>query len=347
MSRDKTIREIDKAVRHLIDYTGPQGEWDGLLEEAQRDYYRPVAEKIGISVGELSAFFSFSPFQHMADGFIFEDYATAHWNGQQHSLIDAYLEHRGWRESPIGRRYLVALANSDLKLWEIVKTKPGAFVEVRPKGSTQKPMRVFERAASESLNVGDGLAARVIELQGKPVFTGAMLSLSPPLLARLSALHQQIATNTREMLDELLAAGEIDDPPEQIDAMIADTLEQEFPAAVFQIWAMHVYMSYRDDAEDEQEDLHWSPLEDAELSAEDSTEIQRAIQHHLHQHYRNTLDQPIPMLGDLSPRACAADPALRHRVIEWLEHLERSERPQPGMDYDFSWIWDELKLERG
>ena len=44
-------------------------------------------------------------------------------------------------------------------------------------------------------------------------------------------------------------------------------------------------------------------------------EVQEFIQQHLMQHYRNFLDELIPMLDNETPRACAADPDKQHKVI--------------------------------
>lgn len=63
-------------------------------------------------------------------------------------------------------------------------------------------------------------------------------------------------------------------------------------------------------------------------------------------HYRETLDQPIPMLGNKSPRDAAKTPKEREKVVAWLKHLETGEarfRQTKSTDaYDFSWIWQEL-----
>ena len=75
-----------------------------------------------------------------------------------------------------------------------------------------------------------------------------------------------------------------------------------------------------------------------------SPEIQAAITAQLTSHYRKTLDEPIPMLNGLSPRQCAADPALQEEVVGWLKSLENSTERSPGQTYDFSWMWDELGL---
>src|SRR3546814_5289169 len=42
----------------------------------------------------------------------------------------------------------------------------------------------------------------------------------------------------------------------------------------------------------------------------------------LDRQYRATLDEPIGILGDITPRAAVQTAAGRHRVAGWLKHLE-------------------------
>ena len=57
---------------------------------------------------------------------------------------------------------------------------------------------------------------------------------------------------------------------------------------------------------------------DPEIAAE-------IIQHTLDQHYRRVLDEPVPALGDKTPRQCARSKKGHELVIEWLKHLENNE----------------------
>jgi hypothetical protein len=78
-----------------------------------------------------------------------------------------------------------------------------------------------------------------------------------------------------------------------------------------------------------------------------SPEVQAVLQSHLTQHYRQTLDEPIPMLDNKTPRECARDPERQAEVIRWLKFLENSDQRSPQPGYDFSWMWEELNLEPG
>jgi hypothetical protein len=81
---------------------------------------------------------------------------------------------------------------------------------------------------------------------------------------------------------------------------------------------------------------------DPELAAE-------VIHNMLDQHYRQCLDEPIPMLGDKSPRQRVKSKKGKEQVIEWLKSLENNElrraATQGHKPYDSRWMWDELKLD--
>jgi hypothetical protein len=70
----------------------------------------------------------------------------------------------------------------------------------------------------------------------------------------------------------------------------------------------------------------------------------------LDNHYRQCLDEPIPMLGDKTPRQCAKSKKDREKVIDWLKYLENGELHRAAGEgqkpYDTGWMWDELKLSR-
>ena len=63
-------------------------------------------------------------------------------------------------------------------------------------------------------------------------------------------------------------------------------------------------------------------------------------------HYRNTLDEPIPVLGNQTPRKAVKTAKGRKKVIAWLKILENQSARQGPEDpmgaYDFTWLWREL-----
>ena len=65
----------------------------------------------------------------------------------------------------------------------------------------------------------------------------------------------------------------------------------------------------------------------------------------LNRHYQKILDEPIPALNNLTPRACALKNDQHPLLIQWLKSLENTTFAAPQMaHYDFTWMWEELGL---
>jgi hypothetical protein len=76
---------------------------------------------------------------------------------------------------------------------------------------------------------------------------------------------------------------------------------------------------------------------------------ERAVVHEmLERHYRGLLDQPVPMLGNVSPRTAAKTENGQERLVDWLKLLENSTARQEAGSamaaYDIGWMWNELGI---
>jgi len=76
---------------------------------------------------------------------------------------------------------------------------------------------------------------------------------------------------------------------------------------------------------------------------------QEAIHQLFDRHYRETLDQPVGMLNERTPRQAVRTPAGQRKVAEWLKYLENQSagRPDPTnplTTYNFEWMWKELGI---
>jgi len=84
-------------------------------------------------------------------------------------------------------------------------------------------------------------------------------------------------------------------------------------------------------------------------SPDDAAAMASAVAQFKQQHYRRTLDEKVPMLGDRTPRQCARTKQGRKQLVRWLKDLENSElRQAHGTDvppFDFAWMWQELGIE--
>jgi hypothetical protein len=74
------------------------------------------------------------------------------------------------------------------------------------------------------------------------------------------------------------------------------------------------------------------------------------IHDYLDRHYRDVLDQPVPMLGGKSPRAAVRTASGRIKVAGWLKVMENTtaksaEHNSALATYNFGWLWNELGID--
>lgn len=86
---------------------------------------------------------------------------------------------------------------------------------------------------------------------------------------------------------------------------------------------------------------------DSELPPEVATKV---VHEFLDKQYRETLAQPVGMLGDVSPREAVKTAEGREKTATWLKYLEnnsvkQTDRKDPMAIYDFRWMWRELGIE--
>jgi hypothetical protein len=76
-------------------------------------------------------------------------------------------------------------------------------------------------------------------------------------------------------------------------------------------------------------------------------EERTVIQESLDRHYMNLLDEPVPMLGNLTPRRAVKSTKGRERLVTWLKFLENGAAHGSGSPVagcDLTWMWEELGI---
>ena len=93
------------------------------------------------------------------------------------------------------------------------------------------------------------------------------------------------------------------------------------------------------------------PTKDAEPDAGLPPEVAEQLVHQvMDRQYRETLDLPVGMLENKTPRQAVKTPSGREKVVEWLKYLENqsAKRPDPAdpmATYSFQWMWEELGVQ--
>ena len=462
----------DKTIRNIMNWA-EQPEW--LEEQAAvfDAHLAPVCDRIDINQEDLVLELEEHGYGGMLFGVVFEDFISRRLSDDK-NIIDDYLKRRGWRESVPGRRYLQQLRDSVLSLYEVVEVSPGHHCDLRDLVRDGKTFRVHERMGTQNLVKWDRLAARVMNMNGKHIFSGGILPFpreaSQSLLRVLTESRKQFNKElaraagkkaaakmlSSENLDELFLR---DAAPAFTSIWLTHTLERlqkplpelvnrngeallftetRFPFLADQREEIAQRLDAAPEWEHDNPDEHtwiWLPHPDAiankpqrgiavdtlqdgqrpingtlelksgvltlttnsmqraehgqavletllhglvgpalsklqtpeQLMAENETSQQgdgdreltdtidpeiaaEVIHNMLDQHYRQCLDEPIPMLGDKTPRQCAKSKTGREQVVEWLKYLENNElrraAGQGQAPYDSSWIWEELKLAK-
>jgi len=98
------------------------------------------------------------------------------------------------------------------------------------------------------------------------------------------------------------------------------------------------------------EQLRAQPRDRSSSETKVPPEIEARLVHTtLDKQYRALLDEPVPLLGNLSPRAAARTKPGQEKLATWLKHLENRSRQRGAADpittYDFAWLWRELNIE--
>jgi hypothetical protein len=91
-----------------------------------------------------------------------------------------------------------------------------------------------------------------------------------------------------------------------------------------------------------------APAKDRKPSGLTPEQERAVLQETLERHYKAVLDQPVPMLGNVSPRDAARTSEGREKLIAWLKFIENSNAQQdpgsPMAAYDLGWMWEELGI---
>lgn len=125
---------------------------------------------------------------------------------------------------------------------------------------------------------------------------------------------------------------------EQGQAMLKEALGDLVGAPLTQIMTAQQAMDERGRGEGgKTPDVQIPPEEEARILAEV-----------LERHYRKTLDDVVPVLGNMTPRQAVRTAAGRRAVAAWLKQIESTTaalgRAEVTSSFNFDWMWDELGI---
>lgn len=196
-----------KAADNLLKWS-MNPDWAPYRDQVFEEHLGPACEDFDISEAELAELLGGS--FDMVFGCVLEDFFTDRFGEEgEWNIIDDYLKRRGWREKVPGKRYLEALRDSFMSLYEVVDLDPGRSMTVRDLFLGGDPVTIMEKRGSESAARWDRLAARIVTVNNKAYFTGSILLFPLDAADRVLASFEVTAeTLTKEIRKEARKQGE-------------------------------------------------------------------------------------------------------------------------------------------
>ena len=194
--------DFNKATKNLLNWT-ERAQWQPLLAQVHLEHFEALADAPDIDEQEVAD--AMGEASDVLSAFILEDFFTAQFGGQAElNVIDDYLGRRGWRETGPARRYLEAMRDSRVSLYEVLDTDPGRSLTLRDLLLEGEAVRVSERLGSRAAVRWDRLAARIVEVDGTKYFTGALLKFSHEVTIEILSAFEEIVRETKKDMKRAL-----------------------------------------------------------------------------------------------------------------------------------------------
>ena len=200
------IPGADKAIDNLMRWSEKE-DWTYYREQVFAEHFDMICDRFGTTEEEIAKLLGDS--FGMVFGCVLEDFFTARFGDEGDNIIDDYLKRRGWREKIPAKRYLAAMRDSTLSLYEVVDLDPGHSMTVRDLVLGGDPITVEEKLGSESAARWDRIAGRIVTVNKKVYFTGSLL-LFPHEVADevLSGIEEMVKSHKKRLQREAKKQGE-------------------------------------------------------------------------------------------------------------------------------------------
>jgi hypothetical protein len=200
------IPGADKAIDNLVKWSAKE-DWHSLRKQVLAEHFDMICARFDTTKEEIADLLGDS--FGMVFGCAIEDFFTARFGDEGDNIIDDYLKRRGWREKIPAKRYLEAIRDSTLSLYEVVDLDPGRSMTVRDLVLGGDTVTVEEKLGSESAARWDRIAGRIVTVNKKVYFTGSLL-LFPHEVAEevLSGIEEMVKSLKKKLRREAKKQGE-------------------------------------------------------------------------------------------------------------------------------------------
>ncbi len=201
------IPGADEAIENLVKWSAKE-EWTPFREQMFAEHFDMICDRFDTTEEEIADILGDA--FNMVFGCVLEDFFAARFGDDgEKNIIDDYLKRRGWREKVPAKRYLEAIRDSVLSLYEVVDLDPGRSMTVRDLVLGGDPIAVEEKLGSETAARWDRIAGRIVTVNKKVYFTGSLL-LFPHEVADevLSGIEEMVKSIKKKLQKEAKKHGE-------------------------------------------------------------------------------------------------------------------------------------------
>lgn len=183
----------DTIFNNLMIWMSQEGDWPDQLQSVIFEHFNAYCEACDIDdfsqIADRVGQHAFSVFW----GWAFEDFLSRETDDG--NVIGTYLKRRGWREETVNKAYMQAVRNSVLSLYEVSDIQPGKSFLARDLIRGGDPVRVVERTATQTFLPWEQVATRLVEMRGRRMIAGPIMSFDHDLSDDLIDQIQDLASN--------------------------------------------------------------------------------------------------------------------------------------------------------
>ena len=226
------IRGADKAIDNLVKWSAKE-EWSPFREQMFAEHFDMICDRFDTTEEEIADLLGDA--FGMVFGCVLEDFFTARFGDEgEKNVIDDYLKRRGWREKVPAKRYLEAVRDSVLSLYEVVELDPGHSMTVRDLVLGGDPITVEEKLGSETAARWDRIAGRIVTVNKKIYFTGSLLLFPHDVADKvLSGIEEMVKSIRKKLRREAKKQGE---PADFKDGDLREMLLHTSARLFIRIW---------------------------------------------------------------------------------------------------------------
>lgn len=193
-------------------------EWREPFDDLIDLHIEAACKAAGIEVDELPDVIGEG---HVANlmGCIFEDMLAFELEDGS-NVVDDYLKRRGWKESVANKRYMTAIRQSVMSLYEVSDIVLDQSFLARDILRGGEPVRISEKLATRSLKQWDWIAARIVQVGKRTVMAGGVLAFGRTVGERA---RDSIATLQERMRKEVREAVRQEGEDAELDPYALDT----------------------------------------------------------------------------------------------------------------------------